>query len=386
MSICQHRWGRKEPFCKGLKKVLICSNNSSGTLLFRADLIRLLLERGWEVHLLIPFESRLDYSSLQALGCRCRHLPFSRRSTNPLGLLWLLLRYLYYCWRLRPALVLSYTIKPVLCASLAARILRIRHCAVITGLGHAFSSSGKLSKLLCNFYRIALARAHKVFFLNASNRQFFLDAELIDNNQSHLLMGEGVNLSDYPLAPAPHNDPPAFLLIARLLKEKGIGEYAEASQILQAQGHRCRCLLLGPEDEGEDAIDPEQLRHWIASGCIEYLGFSSKGSYEYLAQADCLVLPSYHEGMSRVLMEAAAVGRPLITSMMPGCQELVDEGINGWLCPIRDSASLAQAMAEFLRLEPSAHARMGQQSRAKLERDGFDALAIAREMYEVALG
>ena len=383
MSICQHRWGRKEPFCKGLKKVLICSNNSSGTLLFRSDLIRLLLERGWEVYLLIPFESRSDYSSLQAMGCRCRHLPFSRRSTNPLALLWLLLRYLYYCWRLQPALVLSYTIKPVLCASLAARILRIRHCAVITGLGHAFSISGKLSKLLSNFYRIALARAHKVFFLNASNRRFFLDAKLIDNNQSHLLMGEGVNLSDYPLAPAPHNDPPAFLLIARLLKEKGVGEYARASQLLQAQGHRCRCLLLGPEDEGADAIDPEQLDEWLASGCIEYLGFSSKGSYEYLAQADCLVLPSYHEGMSRVLMEAAAVGRPLITSRVPGCQELVDEGVNGWLCSIRDSASLAQAMAEFLRLEPSARARMGQQSRAKLEREGFDAVAMAREMYDL---
>ena len=368
---------------RNTKRVLLCSNNSSGILLFRLDLIKLWLEQGWDVYLLVPFDSEADYRRLQDLGCRCVRLLFGRRSMNPLGLLWLLARYWYYCRRLRPDLILSYTIKPVLCASIAARLLRVRHHAVITGLGHAFSSSPNLARLLSCVYRVALRRADKVFFLNSSNKQFFCDSGLIRAEQAHLLMGEGVNLSDYPQVPLPNNDPPVFLLIARLLKAKGIREYAGASQQLQAQGCRCRCLLLGPEDEGEDAISAEELHLWQASGHIEYLGFSSDGSYDYLSRADCVVLPSYHEGMSRVLMEAAAVGRPLITTRVPGCQELVDEGISGWLCPAQDSAALARSMMQFLQLTPSERALMGRQSRIKLEREGFDAVAIAREMHSL---
>ena len=366
---------------RSAKRVLFCSNNSSGILLFRLDLIKLWLEQGWDVYLLVPFDSEADYQRLQSLGCRCVSVPFGRRSMNPFGLLWLLTRYLYYCWRLQPALVLSYTIKPVLCASIAARLLRIRHSAVITGLGHAFSSSPNLARLLSSIYKVALRRASKVFFLNTSNKQFFCDSGLIRTEQAHLLMGEGVNLSDYPQAPLPNNNPPVFLLIARLLKAKGIREYADASQRLQAQGYQCRCLLLGPEDEGEDAIDAEELYRWQASGYIEYLGCSNDGSYDYLSQADCVVLPSYHEGMSRVLMEAAAVGRPLITTQVPGCQELVDDGVNGWLCPAQDAAALARSMMRFLQQTPSERALMGRRSRVKLEREGFDAVAIAREMY-----
>ena len=369
---------------RGAKRVLLCSNNSSGILLFRLDLIKLWLEQGWDVYLLVPFDSEADYRRLQDLGCRCVSVPFGRRSMNPLGLLWLLARYLYYGWRLRPELVLSYTIKPVLCASIAARLLRVRHAAVITGLGHAFSSSSNLARLLSSIYRVTLRRASKVFFLNSSNKQFFCDSGLIRAEQAHLLMGEGVNLSDYPQAPLPDNDPPVFLLIARLLKAKGIREYAGASQQLQAQGYRCRCLLLGPEDEGEDAISAEELRQWQASGHIEYLGFSNDGSYDYLSQADCVVLPSYYnEGMSRVLMEAAAVGRPLITTRMPGCQELVDEGVSGWLCSAQDAVALARSMMQFLQLTPSERALMGRQSRIKLEREGFDAVAIAQEMFDL---
>ena len=369
---------------RGAKRVLLCSNNSSGILLFRLDLIKLWLEQGWDVYLLVPFDSEADYRRLQDLGCRCVSVPFGRRSMNPFGLLWLLTRYWYYCWRLRPELVLSYTIKPVLCASIAARLLHIRHAAVITGLGHAFSSSPNLARLLSCIYRVALRRAGKVFFLNSSNKQFFCDSGIIRAEQAHLLMGEGVNLSDYPQAPLPNNNPPVFLLIARLLKAKGIGEYAIASQRLQAQGYRCRCLLLGSEDEGEDAISAEELRQWQASGHIEYLGFSNDGSYDYLSQADCVVLPSYYnEGMSRVLMEAAAVGRPLITTRMPGCQELVDEGVSGWLCPAQDAVTLARSMKQFLQLTPSERALMGRQSRIKLEREGFDAVAIAQEMFDL---
>ena len=368
---------------RGAKRVLLCSNNSSGILLFRLDLIKLWLEQGWDVYLLVPFDSEADSQRLQDLGCRCVSVPFGRRSMNPFGLLWLLTRYWYYCWRLRPDLVLSYTIKPVLCASIAARLLHIRHAAVITGLGHAFSSSPNLAKLLSCIYGVALRRAGKVFLLNSSNKQFFCDSGIIRAEQAHLLMGEGVNLSDYPQAPLPNNDPPVFLLIARLLKAKGIREYAGASQQLQAQGYRCRCLLLGPEDEGEDAISAEELRRWQAAGHIDYLGFSNEGSYDYLSQADCVVLPSYYEGMSRVLMEAAAVGRPLITTRMPGCQELVDEGVNGWLCPAQDAVALARSMMQFLQLTPSERALMGRQSRIKLEREGFDAVAIAQEMFDL---
>ena len=369
---------------RGAKRVLLCSNNSSGILLFRLDLIKLWLEQGWDVYLLVPFDSEADSQRLQDLGCRCVSVPFGRRSMNPFGLLWLLARYWYYCWRLRPDQVLSYTIKPVLCASIAARLLHIRHAAVITGLGHAFSSSPNLARLLSCIYKVALRRAGKVFFLNSSNKQFFCDSGIIRAEQAHLLMGEGVNLSDYPQVPSPNNDPPVFLLIARLLKAKGIREYAGASQQLQAQGCRCRCLLLGPEDEGDDAISAEELRRWQASGHIEYLGLSSEGSYDYLSQADCVVLPSYYnEGMSRVLMEAAAVGRPLITTKMPGCQELVDEGVNGWLCSAQDAVALARSMMQFLQLTPSERALMGHQSRIKLEREGFDAVAIAQEMFDL---
>ena len=362
-------------------KVLVCSNNSAGILLFRLEVLQLLQRQGWQPCLLLPFDSAEQRRALEQLGYVCIPLPFHRRSLNPLGLVWLLLRYLYYIVKLRPQLVLSYTIKPCLCASLVARLLGRPYAAVITGLGYSFSDDSRISSLVSWAYRLALRRAEAVFLLNSGNLDFFRRERLAPTERCHLLAGEGVDLQKYAECPLVHNSPPVFLLVARLLRQKGIAEFAQASSILQQQGLRCRCQLLGPQDEGADRVDPQELSAWVAAGWVEYLGATDAGAYEYLCAADCVVLPSYHEGMSRVLMEAAAVGRPIITTDAAGCRELVEVGANGWLCPSRDPAALARAMAEFLQLSKQQRARMGTNSRAKLIADGFDAHQVAASIY-----
>ena len=364
-------------------KVFICSNNSAGILLFRMELTSLFIKRGWQPYLLLPFDSPEHLQRLQEHGCVCIDLPFSRRGLNPFALMWLWLRYCYYLLRVRPQLTLTYTIKPALCANLAARLLGIPHAAVITGLGQGFSSTSKLARLLSWAYQIALKRARAVFFLNTGNQDFFLRRHLVRASQCCLLAGEGVNLQQYPAAPPANNSPPIFLLVARLLRAKGIAEFAEASRLLRADNFSLRCQLLGPPDEGDDAISTQQIDQWQQDGLLEYLGASDSGIYNYLCAADCLLLPSYFEGMSRVLMEAAATARPIITSDVAGCRELVEAGYNGWLCPPADARALARAMMQFLQTSPEQRAQMGLNSRAKLIADGFDADKVAHRMYQI---
>jgi glycosyltransferase involved in cell wall biosynthesis len=267
-------------------------------------------------------------------------------------------------------LVLSYTSKPNIWASLAAGSVGVRSASLITGLGYAFTEGGGAKRKLVSIasrilYRLATARNYVVIFQNPDDRADFIAAGcLSDPSKARLVNGSGVDIEQFAVAPLP--DAPIFLMVARLLGAKGVREYAHAGLALRARHPDCRILLAGYPDEGPDGVELDELNEWQAGG-LEYLG-QLTDVRPAIAQASVFVLPSYYrEGTPRSTLEAMAMGRPIITTDMPGCRETVTDGENGFLVPPRHADALLDAM-QRLASDPATRARMGAQSRALCER------------------
>jgi glycosyltransferase involved in cell wall biosynthesis len=347
---------------------------------FRGPLLRRLVAEGHTVVACAPDASPELQRNLAALGVTYRHVPIQRAGMNPLRDV-ATLRALVAIYReIQPDLVLSYTIKPVIYGSLAARIANVPHvCSMVTGLGYSFGTATwkqrALNPVVRRLFRAALARNAVVFFQNPDDLALFVDQRLATARQAVLVNGSGVDLQHYATAPLPNV--PSFLLITRLLWEKGVGEYVEAARRLKARYPAASFRLLGPLDPNPAAISRAQLDAWCREGVIEYLGATSDVR-PAIAAASVFVLPSaYREGTPRTLLEAMAMGRPVITTDAPGCRETVVRGENGFdngfLVPVKDSSALADAMESFLR-EPHRVPVMGARSRE-----------IAEEKYDVHL-
>ena len=278
---------------------------------------------------------------------------------------------------IQPDVVLTYTIKPVIYGSLAARLAGVpRVCSMITGLGYSFGTTTwrqrALNPIVRSLFRLALARNEIVFFQNPDDLRQFVESGLANDHQAVLVNGSGIDLAHFSVAPLPEGAP-VFLLSARLIWEKGVGEYVEAARTLKAEYPAARFRLLGPLDPNPAAVSRAQLDAWRAEGVIEYLGFADDVR-PAIAAASVFVLPSsYREGTPRSVLEALAMGRAVITTDAPGCRETVKRGENGFLVPTKDSRALADAMETFLR-DPGLVRRMGARSRA-----------IAEEKYDVHL-
>ena len=242
----------------------------------------------------------------------------------------------------------------------------------VTGLGTAFLSGGALLRVAKRLYRDAFARCPIVFFQNGDDSDLFVKLGLVREAQVRLLPGSGIDLSQFAMRPWPGNDQPlTFLMIARLLRDKGVHEYAQAARRMRSDYPDARFQLLGAVDNhNRSAIPLAQIEAWVAEGIVEYCGTSSDVRPS-IAAAHCIVLPSYREGAPRTLIEGAAMGRPLIASDVPGCRAVVEDGANGYLCAVRSGAALADAMTRFAQLEPRERAEMGRRSRDKIERE-FD--------------
>ena len=309
-------------------------------------------------------------------------IPIDRSGTNPASDSRVMLKFLRIFWRHRPKAILSFTIKPNIYGSIAARIAGIPCVPNITGLGTVFVRGGPLMNVVSWMYRFALSRAPVVFFQNADDRDLFISRRLVRANQARLLPGSGVDLRRFAAAPLPPG-PAVFLLVARLLSDKGIREFAEAARTLRSQGLDFRSQILGPIDVGNPtAIRREEIERWVADGVVEYLG-ETDDVRPFMQKATAIVLPSYYkEGVPRSLLEGAAMGRPLISTTTAGCRDAVDHGSNGLLCAPRDPVALAQAMDQLISFDADQLAAMGAASR-ELAEQRFDEQLVINEYLAV---
>ena len=358
------------------KKVVIALNTAWNLLNFRAALIRALVAAGYEVIAVAPIDEYAD--RLSSLGCRFIPLPMDNKGTHPgrdLLLLWRLFRLLRIE---RPDVFLGYTVKPNVYGSLAARALDISVINNIAGLGAVFIKGGWLNNLVKGLYRIALSRSAKVFFQNDDDRRLFITERLVAEDVTDLLPGSGIDLKKFSPTPLPGKVPVHFLLIARMLWDKGVGEFVEAARLLKQRGVKAEFCLLGFLDvQNPAAISQQQMNNWVKEGSVRYLGVSDNVREE-IAQADCVVLPSYREGTPRTLLEAAAMARPIVTTDAAGCREVVDDTINGYLCKSKDASDLANKMERIVSMSQGEREAMGFQGRKKAEREFDEQIVIAK--------
>lgn len=345
------------------KKILILANSSSGLYDFRNELI-LELEKDHQVTVSVPKESsdKDKCSDLEKLGCRIIPVSIDRRGINPVKDLKLLLGYHSLLRKEKPDLVMTYTIKPNIYGGLACRMQKIPYCVNITGLGTTFQNKGLLRLLVTKLYRTALKKARVVFFENAANRQIFLDEKIVSPEKAVRLNGAGVNLERYSFRPYPKDKSVRFLFIGRVMQEKGVDELFAAMEKLHDNGCSVTLDVLGGYEEHYE----DRIRRYEEKGWLHYHGYQVDVR-PYIEKAHCFVLPSYHEGMANTNLECAAMGRPLITSNIPGCKEAVVEGKSGLLCEAKNADSLYDAMSRFLQLSPQDREAMGIAGRQHME-------------------
>lgn len=356
--------------------VVVSANSMWNIANFRAGLINGLSEQGYHIVVAAPGATGADHIDIA----------IDRSGINPLRDAAMLLSYRRLMQRIRPSAYLGFTIKPNIYGAIAARLVGVPSIPNVSGLGTAFIRGGGFARFVSILYRVAFRRCHVVFFQNPDDRDLFVERRIVTPAQARLLPGSGIDLGHF--APMPieggADDRPTFLLIARLLGDKGVREYAAAARLLKERMPALRCQLLGPLDEGNrTAISPAELDGWIADGAIEYLG-EADDVRPAVARASALVLPSYREGLPRTLLEGAAMGKPLVATDVPGCREIVKEGVNGTLCAPRDAESLARAMMRIAALDPQRQAAMGKASRELVQQRFSEALVI--DAYLEALG
>ena len=351
-------------------RILIATNHSYMFYRFRKELVETLMQEH-EVILSTPFVGHED--NLKAMGLRCINTEIDRRSINPFKDMKLLKTYRKMLDDIQPDLVITYSIKPNIYMGSACKAKGIPYVTNVQGLGTAFEKP-VLSSVVSVMYRSALQKAKTVFFENEENAQFFLHQNIISAQQMKVLPGAGINLDEYPYVPMQDDGVCRFLFVGRIMKEKGVYEFFTAAKTIKAEfGEEVAFDVVGfYEDAYKETVD--QL---VADGVIRFHGFQTD-VHPFYEAANCVVLPSYHEGMSNVLLEAAASGRPLITSDIPGCREAVEPGVSGYLCPARDADALYEAMRRFVELPENCRGELGRRGRERMEQR-FSKTAVVAE-------
>lgn len=357
-------------------KVMIVLNTAWNLVNFRAGLIRALVAEGYEVVAVAPYD---EYAPrLAELGCRFVALPMDNKGTHPGRDLLLFFRFLNLLRCERPEVYLGFTIKPNVYGSWAAHALGIPVVNNIAGLGTVFIRDNWLTRLVRGLYKTALSRSHHVFFQNDEDKHMFIERGLVSAEKVSRLPGSGISLDTFvyrPMLPS-ENRSFCFLLVARLLWDKGVGEYVEAARLIRVSYPTARFQLLGFLDvKNKTAVSSEQMEAWVNEGTVEYLGVADDVK-PFLAAANCVVLPSYREGVPRSLLEAAAMGCPIITTDAVGCREVVEDGVNGLLCRVADACDLAEKMQQMMAISDLDREKMGLAGRKKMELEFDERIVI----------
>lgn len=354
-----------------MNSILVVAGLAESLINFRGSLLIALRSKGLQVHVAAPglYGDSAVGRQLVSLGCILHSVHMRRTGVNPISDLLTLVSLFLMMARIKPSYVLTYTIKPVIYGSLAAWLAGVpSRFALITGLGYSFqgqvNSRSLLRTLVQHLYRLALRGASKVFFQNPDDQALFRWSGLLSPEKPTCVVnGSGVDLSAFVVEPLPPN--PHFLLIARLLGDKGVREYAQAAELVKAQYPQAQFSLVGWIDENPDAIAQAELDAWIQAGTLNFLGRLSDVRSAIQA-CSVYVLPSYREGTPRTVLEAMAMGRPIITTDAPGCRETVLDGENGFLVPVKSVDDLTKAMIRFI-ADPELAASMGVRGRQLAE-------------------
>jgi glycosyltransferase involved in cell wall biosynthesis len=360
------------------RTVVISINASWNIVNFRKGLIEALRDRGDTVVALAPKDEFSD--GLREWGIEFVPIEMNQQGISPIEDFGLLARYRRHLRSIRPDIFLGYTIKPNIYGSIAAHSLGIPVINNVSGLGTAFLRRGWLTALATTLYKFAFRRSKTVFFQNADDQDLFLRERIVRPLQARLLPGSGIDLERFqpsavkPAAAASF----VFLFAGRLLWDKGVREYVEAARQVLAAHPEARFQILGFVDApNRTAVSEGELRGWVEEGLVEYLGASDDVRPHFEA-ASCIVLPSYREGLPRVLLEGAATAKPLIATDVPGCRHVVEHGVNGLLCAAGDTSALASAMLRMIDLDGEERAEMGRQGRRRVEAEFDERLVIER--------
>ena len=357
-------------------KIMILANSDTGLYKFRRELLEELVKQH-EVCICLPDGDFV--SAMVEIGCKFIRCDFlERRGKNPLKEAKLISFYKKILKQEKPDIVFTYTIKPNIYGGMACKSLGIPYVANITGLGSAVENPGIMQKVTLTLYKIGLKDAQKVFFQNTENRDFMLGKKVV-NGAYDLLPGSGVNLSQYKEYPYPAGETADFVFIARIMKEKGIDQYLDAAKVIRKKYPETRFHVCGACKEEYK----EKLEKLNEDGTIIYHG-KVKNMVEVYQKMSCTIHPTYYpEGLSNVLLESSATGRPIITTNRAGCREVIDDGVNGFICKQKDSEDLIKQIEKFLALSWEERKNMGAAGRRKVEQEFDRQIVIGKYLEEV---
>lgn len=347
------------------KRIAFVANTSWSIYKFRIHLLEKLIQNGFSVFVLAPRDRYTEkFEDIKGLTF-IQLTKFRAKSISPFHNLQLKKELARHYRQIRPGLIFHYTVKANLYGSKAAAKAHCPSISVFTGLGYTFSNS-LLRSFVQTGLRPALKKNISSWFLNSDDQQLFIEKKLVKKEKTFLLPGEGVDTDKFYPTPYDHRPGITFLLIARIIKHKGIYEFVQAAEILQRKGLPVKCQLLGFFDEGSRiAISRREVELWQQKSLVHYLGDTDDVA-PFIQHADCIVLPSYREGMPLSLLEGASMCKALIAADTPGCRSAVEDGINGYLCHEKDSEDLARKMMAYYRLSPTEKEKMGQAGRQKV--------------------
>jgi len=363
------------------KKIIICSNVIWGIAQFRSGLIKSLINAGYDVVCIADSDdfSALSEKKLADLGSKFIKVSMIRKGLNPIKDFIYFLK-IYKIFKIeKPDMIFNYTIKPIIYGSLAAKWLNLPSFAITTGLGFVFMKNNILTKLVRVLYTYCLKFPKKIFFLNKDDANVFLQYKIIDKSKIVLLPGEGIDTKLYcPFKETPINQNVTFLLCARLLWDKGVGDYVNAAKQIKLDLQKnIEFQLIGYIDHNNPSgIKREQIQKWVDEGIINYLG-ETEDIKPIISKADCIVLPSYYrEGVPRTLLEAAAMEKPIITTDSVGCKEVVEDNITGLVCQARNTKDLEQKMLNMINLTHAERVKMGKNGRIKMISEFEESIVI----------
>lgn len=357
-------------------RIVILTNAGIGLYKFRKELVQNLCKNN-EVYIILPDEGAF-IEPLKSLGCKYIQFEFSRRGINPIQDISQIIRYQLLIKELNPDIVLTYTIKPNIYGGIVCQLTHTPYIANVTGLGTTIENGGLLGFISTSLYRCGLRNAKCVFFQNINNKELF-ETKKIVKGKTRLIPGSGVNLVTHNYEPyQPTTNGIRFLFVGRVMKDKGINELLRAIEILHRERNDIILDLVGWSDEDYST----ELKNAEAEGAVCFHGLQTN-VHPFYTKCHCVVLPSYHEGMANVMLEASATGRPVITTRVPGCKETFEEGVTGFGCEAKSTASLVSAMRKFIELSEAERIKMGKNARLKMERE-FDR-QIVLDAYEAEI-
>ncbi len=360
---------------------MIAQNISFYAWHMRLNLARALRDNGYEVIFVSSSDKSIStdksstgdiYSQKIEEEFAYYDIDLSRKGTNPLTDLKTIYQFYQLYKTIKPDVVLHYTAKPNIYGTIAASLLHIPIINNIAGLGTLFNQQNFVTKIAKSLYKFSQKKASKIFFQNSDDLELFSNDQLVERAKCDVLPGSGVDIVKFAPMDKTHRNKIRFLHISRMIWEKGIGEYVEAARAIKKKHDNVEFCLLGFLDpENPHAISEEQMNHWVEEGVVNYLG-ESDNVQEVIATANCVVLPSYYrEGTPRTLLESACMAKPIITTNNVGCKDVVDDGVNGYLCAIKDAKDLEDKFEKMINLSDEQRAKMGQKGREKIIKE-FD--------------